>query len=106
MSAGLISAGISSTVTMPAPRSSRVRALIVRADCDGPIAAVPNVLEHRVGVDQLDGGVGERDQFGLARREADAVLPARPVVDAAAGEEHDETGRGTPLGPVGVCTRP
>eukprot|EP00966_Prymnesium_polylepis_P134428 3106723-Prymnesium_polylepis.1 len=58
-----------------------------------------DVLEHPVGVHELDGDLGERDQFGLARRERDAMLPAGRAVDGGAGEEDGEPGRRSPLRP-------
>eukprot|EP00966_Prymnesium_polylepis_P255923 5912093-Prymnesium_polylepis.2 len=33
------------------------------------------------------------------------MLPSGATVDAGAGKEDDEAGRGAPLGPVGVGTR-
>ena len=46
--------------------------------------------ERSVDVDQLDSGIGERDELSLGGRHGDAMLPARERVDSSAGEEDAE----------------
>ena len=44
-----------------------MRSLVVGARRDGALSAVTHVLKHGIGVDELDGEIGERHELCLAR---------------------------------------
>ena len=79
--------------------------LIVSASRDRSLTPIPYMLEHGVGVYELDGKFGKGDKLGFTRGHGDAMLSAGAAIDAGAGEEDDETCRGTSLGPIRVGTR-
>jgi len=79
-----------------------VGGLVVGVDLDRLVDLVAQEPQQTDDVQRLDGAVGQRDELGLARRHRVAVLAARRVRDAPAGEHDDETGCRVSRGPVGV----